>query len=318
MWKLASTSWQPGSRGARRSTWWGRWLWSRAQRSRRGCCRDEVTRILRPSTKDRAGVRRGGLRGCDRNKRSSRQRSSDERRGWRRGAQRRRRAHCGHCGRCAGKLSMLALTASLAKWIALGSVVGGAGLVAFHALTDEAPPALPAPSAAPPVAPVATGAKAVPAARATREAATDVAATGAPAARAPAAARSPATRSGTSAAAAARAGAVSEASAPEALPAETLAQEIAGIDRARSLLAAGRYAATAAALDDYERRFSQAPFHPRGALSENGGGVGGRAHAGGPPPGAAAAGWLSFQPAVGKSDICWPVRSSDRRGARRG
>lgn len=47
-----------------------------------------------------------------------------------------------------------------------------------------------------------------------------------------------------------------------ALPAETLAAEIAGIDRARSLLAAGSNSRAVAALDDYERRFPKNHFAP--------------------------------------------------------
>jgi hypothetical protein len=170
-----------------------------------------------------------------------------------------------------GKLSVLALTTSLAQWIALGSVVGGTA-IAVHALTDEAPPpasgrpagaqhALPSPTAAAPhqaaPAPSAGAAYGVPAPSAGSgpAAASDKAASRATRASAARAARpsdAPMRTQG---------GGVREA-VQEALPAETLAQEVLGIDQARSLLAAGRYSATIAALDDYQRRFPKHHFAP--------------------------------------------------------
>lgn len=148
----------------------------------------------------------------------------------------------------AGKLSVLALTASLAKWVALGSVVGGAAVVAVDAVSDEAPPATSARPAVVRSAPTSTTAAAVEAPPAIRTPAAPSARNGAAAdllAARPSIARAPVTPA-----------------PPPAIPAETLAQEIAGIDRARSLLAAGRYSATIAALDEYERRLPKHHFTP--------------------------------------------------------
>lgn len=159
-----------------------------------------------------------------------------------------------------GKLSVLALTASLAKWIALGSVVGGAGIVAVHAVTDEAPPPTAAHSGAvPPAPPIPTHAAAHTAATHAAPATSTPAVANTGSGHAPA---SKQTRARAAGLPAERAAAPPGAAVPEAIPAETLAQEIAGIDRARSLLAAGRYAATSAALDDYERRFPKHHFNP--------------------------------------------------------
>ncbi len=157
-----------------------------------------------------------------------------------------------------GKLSMLALTASLAKWIALGSVVGGTAVVAVHTVTDEAQSPSPAHSvAAQPTPPVPTAAK-------VRAAPGSSAPAAAEAGSEPALGSKPtrARSAGSPAARAASPASPASISVPEAIPAETLAQEIAGIDRARSLLAAGRYSATSAALDDYERRFPKHHFTP--------------------------------------------------------
>jgi len=154
-----------------------------------------------------------------------------------------------------GKLSVLALTASLAKWIALGSVVGGAAVVAVNVVSEDASPSAPAHSVVAPPAPQIAPAAAVRAAPATT--APSVANAG----KEPAPAANQ-TRARAAGMPAGRAAAPSGASVPEAIPAETLAQEIAGIDRARSLLAAGRHSATLAALDDYERRFPKHHFTP--------------------------------------------------------
>lgn len=150
----------------------------------------------------------------------------------------------------AGKLSGLALAATFAKWVALASTVGGLG-VAVYTVTSDEPAATPAPIVAAPPAPVSTAPQ-HPSAPSVELA---------PPSAAPArsvAVRARSTRSTRSSAAEnAR-----DDGAANAIPAETLAAEIAGIDRARGLLAAGRYGAATAALDDYERRFPRQHFAP--------------------------------------------------------
>lgn len=157
------------------------------------------------------------------------------------------------------KLSAGPLSASLVKWIALGSVVGGV-VVAVGVITNEAPPP---PAARPPLAQPASPAPATAPRRRASEASV-------------ATASSVATADGaaTSATSAAPARAAAPRGVPlkhqrtgasqavSALPAETLAAEIAGIDRARALLASGRYSQAVAALDDYERRFPKNHFAP--------------------------------------------------------
>ena len=151
-----------------------------------------------------------------------------------------------------GKLSALALTVTFAKWIALGTALGGASLAVYTASSDG-----PAPSAVAPPAALAS-ARQQPAAPSPAP----------PAAPAPSAIvlRSLATPATPRAASATSRGRSSSDAArdpaAEAIPAETLAAEIAGIDRARGLLAAGRPAAALAALDDYERRFPRHHFAP--------------------------------------------------------
>lgn len=175
-----------------------------------------------------------------------------------------------------GKLSMLALGASLAKWVALGTAVGGV-VIAVDAATDGPPDAGPVPPSAssalapqtPPRSSAAAGHRRAPAAstasarsRVTLPRGGPAAGGGTNMARPPAAgapaARATVPRSVSAPSEGDGAGEV----ARDAIPAETLAQEISGIDRARSLLAAGRYTAVMAALDDFERRFPRHHFAP--------------------------------------------------------
>lgn len=162
-------------------------------------------------------------------------------------------------GTAATKLSGLAIAASFAKWVVLGSAVGGLGVAAYTATNDE-PASVPAPTVAAPQAPAASVAAAAPRHPSTPSAklvpSAEPARSFAPrASSTPRPMRSP-PDTPTSTAALAR------DAVAGAIPAETLAAEIAGIDRARSLLGAGRYSAAIAALDDYERRFPRHHFAP--------------------------------------------------------
>jgi len=155
-------------------------------------------------------------------------------------------------GVAATKLTGLAIVASLAKWAVLGSAVGGVG-VAAYTLTNDEPASAPPPMVAAPQAPAASvaapalqhhstpSAKFAPNAEPARSLAPRASSTPRPV-------RSPPD--------------IPRDAVADAIPAETLAAEIAGIDRARSLIGAGRYSAASAALDDYERRFPRHHFAP--------------------------------------------------------
>jgi len=165
-----------------------------------------------------------------------------------------------------GKLSVVALTVSLAKWIALGSIVGGGAMAVYVAASDAPGPSrqgvAPQESTGPtvhsnqrrqppPGSAAASLASGGPTADPNQASNLD--------------ARQSAPRTSSRAGASLRRdadGAGEQASGSGAVPVETLAEEIAGIDRARSLVAAGRHTAAIAALDDYERRFPRHHFAP--------------------------------------------------------
>jgi Tetratricopeptide repeat len=172
-----------------------------------------------------------------------------------------------------GATAQLTVTASmLAKWTALGAIVATLTLGAAK-LALEAPPPSPASASS-----IELSARRLPgalpsAARATPQPvsatphAGDTLPVAPPATRLPPLARVSPSRDGAlgSTPSLARADAPGEslASGQQApVDAETLAQQVRSIDRARAALAAGQAAQALAVLDDYERRFPQRGFAP--------------------------------------------------------